>query len=58
MSVSGKITREEKWWNTDVRIEDDVLMTEDGSANMPAGALWTVANIERTMALTGLSSRG
>lgn len=42
---------DEKWWGIAVRIEDDILITEDGWINLSAGAPRTVADIERVMAM-------
>lgn len=48
---------DEKWWNIGVRIEDCVLITASGAENMSAGAPRTVAEVERTMAMSGLGNR-
>lgn len=49
-----------KWWNIGVRIEDDVLITDDGPVVMSLGAQKTVEEIEALMAEEGLgnSTRG
>ena len=35
---SGKQPLDPKWWNIGIRIEDDVLITNDGPVNLSAGA--------------------
>lgn len=39
-----------RWWNIGVRIEDDLLITEDGPVNLSAGAPRSVEAIEALMA--------
>ena len=41
---------DEKWWGIAVRIEDDILITEDGWINLSGYAPRTVEEIEKTMA--------
>ena len=36
-----------KWWNIGVRIEDDILVTEEGSINLSAGLEKTASEIEK-----------
>lgn len=38
-----------KWWNIGVRIEDDILVTEDGYENLTAGVPKTVHEVEAVM---------
>jgi Xaa-Pro aminopeptidase len=38
-----------KWWNIGVRIEDDILILDDGYENLSAGAPRSVAEIEKLM---------
>lgn len=38
-----------RWWNIGVRIEDDILVTEDGHENLTAGLPVEVADIEALM---------
>lgn len=45
-----------KWWNTGVRIEDDILVTEGDPVNMSAAAPRTVAEIELLMSQTGVGN--
>jgi Xaa-Pro aminopeptidase len=40
---------DKKWWSIGIRIEDDILITNDGYKNLSAGAPRTVAEIEKTM---------
>jgi Xaa-Pro aminopeptidase len=40
---------DQKWWGIGVRIEDDILITKDGSKNLSAAAPRTVADIEKMM---------
>lgn len=43
---------DKKWWNIGIRIEDDVLITPGGPVNLSANCPRTVAEIERTMAMS------
>jgi Xaa-Pro aminopeptidase len=38
-----------RWWNTGIRIEDDVVLTKDGNEVLSAGAPKSVADIEQLM---------
>ena len=40
---------DEKWWDIAVRIEDDILITQDGPINLSARAPRTAAAIEAMM---------
>lgn len=42
---------DKKWWGIAVRIEDDILITEDGWENLSARAPRSVEEIEATMAM-------
>lgn len=42
---------DEKWWGIAVRIEDDILITEDGAVNLSGDAPRSVAAIEEMMKL-------
>ena len=47
-----------KWWNIGVRIEDTILITDNGPVNMSGKGLpRSVAEIERIMAMPGLGNR-
>ncbi len=41
---------DKKWWGIAVRIEDDILITDDGPVNLSAMAPRTTREIEKTMA--------
>jgi Xaa-Pro aminopeptidase len=45
-----------KWWNIGIRIEDDVLITEDAPVILSDSAPRTVEAIEALMAETGLGN--
>ncbi len=45
-----------KWWNIGVRIEDDILITENGPVNLSAGSPRTVEAIEAMMRERGLGN--
>ena len=45
-----------KWWNIGVRIEDDVLVTDDDPVVMSSSAPRTVEDIEALMRQTGLGN--
>ena len=38
---------DQKWWDIGVRIEDDILVTQDAPINLSAGSPRTVAEIEK-----------
>ena len=38
-----------KWWNIGIRIEDDILITNDGPINLSAGAPRDWKGIEKLM---------
>lgn len=40
---------DQKWWGIGIRIEDDILITNDGHKNLSAAAPRTVAEIEKMM---------
>jgi Xaa-Pro aminopeptidase len=42
-----------RWWNIGVRIEDDILVTEDGPVNLSGAAPRSSADIETLMAAEG-----
>jgi Xaa-Pro aminopeptidase len=45
-----------KWWNIGVRIEDDILITKDGTKLLSGKAPRTVADIEATMRQRGIGN--
>lgn len=42
-----------KWWNTGIRIEDDILVTEEGPVNLSAGLVRDIAGIEALLMESG-----
>ena len=54
--ISPAADVDERWWNIGVRIEDDVLVTDDGPVVLSGGAPKTVAEIERMMTEPGLAA--
>ena len=46
---SGEQPRDPKWWNIGIRIEDDVLITNDSPVNLSAGAPRDWKSIEELM---------
>jgi len=46
----GDKSVDKKWWNTGIRIEDDVLVTKDGYEVLSKGAPKTIKEIEAIMA--------
>jgi len=47
---------DEQWWNIGVRIEDDILITEDGPVILSEAAPRTIEEIEALMSEPGLAS--
>ncbi len=47
---------DKKYWNTGVRIEDDVLITPDGNRVLSAGAPTKIDDIESLMKQQGLGN--
>ncbi|OGI40488.1 MAG: Xaa-Pro aminopeptidase [Candidatus Muproteobacteria bacterium RBG_16_62_13] len=47
--AQGSADVDKRWWNIGIRIEDDVLVTRDGSEVLTADAPKTVADIEACM---------
>ena len=41
-----------KWWGIAIRIEDDILITNEGPVNLSKGAPKTIADIEATMQIS------
>jgi Xaa-Pro aminopeptidase len=47
---------DQKYWNTGIRIEDDVLVTDDGREVISLGAPRSSADIERAMKAKGVGN--